>query len=61
MGDLIYAGDYKRLEEKEYEECINNIFKVLKELPENKRFLKSYKYCLEEVLNRLEYRQFSDL
>lgn len=61
MGDLIYAGDYKRLEEKDYEECINNIFKVLKELPEDKRFLKSYKYCLEEVLNRLEYRQFSEL
>lgn len=61
MGDLIYAGDYKRLEEKDYEECINNIFKALKELPENKRFLKSYKYCLEEVLNRLEHRPFSEL
>ena len=42
MGDYIYSGDHKRLEKKDYENCINKIFDVLKELPEDKHYYASY-------------------
>jgi len=61
MKGHIVAGDYKRLEKEYYEKCINEIFKVLKELPEDKHFYESYKYCLQETINRLKYRDFKDL
>lgn len=61
MEDYIYSGDYKRLEKKDYEDCINKIFNVLKELPEDKHYYASYKYCLKEVLERLKVRNFNNL